>query len=128
MDRVVHVSLQAVPAFVGDRVSSRLFQGGFVHCLKWFRDTAQAAAGLASRRVPSRSRRSVLPDSRQNRLSCASCCAALSLRIAPINESAGSETAGKGTADDRHPSELSSTCRVYRGRWPDRFGDLDRSL
>jgi hypothetical protein len=37
---VIHGTLQAVPAFVGERVSSGLFQGGFVDCPKWFRDRA----------------------------------------------------------------------------------------
>src|SRR3954452_11598977 len=112
---MVHVSLQAsVPAFVGATVTSGLFQGGFVHCLKWFRRRG---------RVPAFG-----PDIPQNSLSCAPCCAALSLGTIPINESAASAPAGKGTADDRHPSELSSTCCVCRGRQPDRFGIADRAI
>src|SRR5476651_2523686 len=53
-------------------------------------------------------------EGRQNSLSCALCCAALSLRIIPINESAGREKPqDKGSADDRHLAELPSTCGVY---------------
>src|SRR5665213_4403693 len=65
---------------------------------------------------------------RQNSLSCAPCCAALSLRIIPISESAAVETAGKGIADDRHLAELSPTRGVYRGSGPDRCGPLDRAV
>src|ERR1700676_3471696 len=66
---------------------------------------------------------------RQDRLSCAPCCAALSLRTIPINESAGfARPQEKATADDRYPAELSSPCGVYRGGKPDRVGTLDRPV
>src|SRR5437868_15032436 len=65
----------------------------------------------------------------QNSLSCAPCCAALSLSEQfQFTNLRMRDSAGKGTADERHPAELSSTCGVCRGRRPDRFGALDRSF
>src|SRR3954466_8226558 len=40
----------------------------------------------------------------------------------------GLEPAGKGAADDRHPSELPSPGRICRRRRRDRFGAVGRSL
>src|SRR5260370_42421847 len=65
---------------------------------------------------------------RQNSLSCALCCAALSLseQFQLTNLRMRDSARIKGTADDRHPAELSSTCRVCRVRWRDRSVPLDR--
>src|SRR6266446_5563407 len=66
---------------------------------------------------------------RQNSLSCAPCCAALSLSEQfQFTNLRMRDSAGKGMADERHPAELSSTYGVCRGRRRDRFGALDRSL
>src|SRR4051794_32917625 len=66
--------------------------------------------------------------SRQNSLSCAPCCAALSLGNIPITDSAALKTAAKGIADDRHSAELSSAGGVYRRRGLDRSGAVDCAL
>src|SRR6266852_1616648 len=66
---------------------------------------------------------------RQNSLSCAPCCTALSLSEQfQLTNLRMRDAAGKGTADERHPAELSSTCGVCRSSQRDRFGALDRSV
>ncbi len=82
--------------------------------------------GVPGAQYPVIQNRGVPIFARQNSLSCAHWCAALSLRIIPINESAAvRKTAGEGTADVRHPAELSSTRRLHRSGRPDRPGVAD---